>query len=71
MLGLPGVPLEAVQFLVSNAPSYLYYGIGLIITEPSLVLPSVVVVTAATKFINEFELGNAIISRALELFRKF
>ena len=71
MLGLPGVPLETVQFLVVNTPSYFYYGIGLLITEPSLVLPSVTVITVTTKFINEFDLGNATINRALELFRKF
>ena len=71
MLGLPGAPLEAIQFMLASTPTYLQYGIGLLIIEPALVLPIVPVVIATTQSINEFDLGNAIINRALELFRKF
>lgn len=70
MLGLPGVSVENIQFVLLTAPSYLYYGIGLIITEPSLVLPTAPIIVVKTQFINEFDLGNALINRILELRRK-
>lgn len=67
---LPGVPLEVLHFALLTAPSYLYYGVGLIITEPALVLPTVPVAVIITQFINEFDLGNAFIGRTIELRRK-
>lgn len=70
MLGLPGASLEAVQFTVVTSQLYLYYGVGLLIIEPSLVLPTIPTIVVPTQLINEIELGNALINRILELRRK-
>lgn len=65
MVLVPGMALENIQFTVVNHPTYLYYGIGLQITEPSLVLPMPEEKKVTVVFVANF--GPSFIIKSIEL----
>ena len=62
---------HTVEVILIRLPISLFQMNSGFIIDPSFIVLPPPIVIIPTQFINEFELGNTIINRALELFRKF